>query len=229
MWCCQSIAFRHRLPVVDGNVIRVLAQLDHISQDPKKSSVKKMFWARAAELLDPDRPGDFNQSMMELGATVCTPKKPKCLLCPLESVCVGRREADVEQLPMKAKRAPRPRIHRIAALVRGENGGVWVGRRPLSGLLGGLWALPSIVGTNPSGLTELNLTPGKRICAIEHGFTHQIWTMETVHATGQPSGGELSDYRCASLDELETMGLSGPSLKALRASGVKLRHRRGAG
>ena len=225
----QSIAFGHPLPVVDGNVIRVLSRLDFIDQDPKKASVKKGFWTRAEELLDEDRPGDFNQSMMELGATVCTPKKPKCLLCPLESVCVGRQETDVEKLPFKTKRSPRPRIERIAALVRDEQGRIWVGRRPPKGLLGGLWALPSAVGSTPDVLTNLGLTPGEHISKIEHGFTHQVWDVHTYHAMGKPCGGEYSEYQCLTVDALENIGLSGPSLKALRASGVGLKHRRGAG
>ena len=225
----QSIAFGHPLPVVDGNVIRVIARLDNCDDDPKKSAVHKQFWQRAAELLDHERPGDFNQAMMELGATVCTPKRPRCLLCPVESYCQGRRFADVEKLPRKTARKKPPTLNRVAGLGTDQEGRIWVGRRPENGLLGGLWSLPSVFGDDPEGLKALNLIPGECCSTITHAFTHQIWSVSTYVVDGCPQGGDFTEYRAVAQKDLVSMGLTGPSLKALRASGVRLPHRRGAG
>ncbi|MEE2788654.1 MAG: A/G-specific adenine glycosylase [Myxococcota bacterium] len=225
----QSIAFGHPMPVVDGNVIRVIARLDDCHDDPKKSAVQKKFWARATELLDHDRPGDFNQAMMELGATVCTPKRPSCLLCPVKSHCRGLRSSDVETLPRKAPRKKPPTLDRVAGLCTDDQGRIWIGRRPENGLLGGLWGLPSMPGQAPEKLRELQLQPGQHRSTITHAFTHQIWRVSTYSAVGRPVGGPFTAYRAVEPASLGTMGLTGPSLKALRASGIDLPHRRGAG
>ncbi|CAN0048926.1 unnamed protein product, partial [Sphacelaria rigidula] len=85
-----SIAFGQREPLVDGNVIRVLSRLKAIASDPKNASLNKLCWDLAGNIVDPDRPGDFNQALMELGATVCTAKSPSCSACPLKDACLAR-------------------------------------------------------------------------------------------------------------------------------------------
>ncbi len=225
----QSIAFGHPLAVLDGNVIRVIARLDHIADDPKGAAVNRALWARAEEFLDPQRPGDFNQAMMELGAVICTPRAPKCLLCPLSEMCQVRVEGDPEALPIKAKRKPRPTKTIIAALSRTEDGRVWLGRRPVSGLLGGLWSLPSVIEGGGQTLEMLGLSKGPCVAQIQHGFTHQIWEVSLHESQGKPSGDTFERWQAFTLDELENIGLDGPSLKALRAAGLQLAHRRGAG
>ena len=225
----QSIAFGRALPVLDGNVIRVITRLDLITADPKTSVTNQALWARAGALLDADRPGDFNQAMMELGAVLCTPRAPKCLLCPLSDLCRARQLGDPELLPTRSPRKDRPRHALVAGLTQTEDGRIWLGRRPPSGLLGGLWSLPSVRDPDPNALNQVGLEHGEEVARIEHGFTHQVWELYLYTATGIPSGDLFETWSAFSVDEIAELGLAGPSLKALRAAGVPLPHRRGAG
>jgi A/G-specific adenine glycosylase len=225
----QSIAFGRPLSVVDGNVIRVLARLDHVLESPKSAKVKASFWNRADELLDRSRPGDFNQALMELGATVCTPRKPKCLLCPLQTACIAVKETNPETLPVREAPKARPTLRRVAVLSMNEAGHIWLGRRPAKGLLGGLWALPSVQSENKADLELMGVQLTVGDATIVHAFTHQVWHMTTYRAQGTPSGGEYECYAAFSLEAIADMGIAGPSLKAMRKMGLAVPHRRGAG
>lgn len=227
----MSIAFGHRLPAVDGNAVRVLCRIDRVADDPRTPAVRARLRARAADLADGPRPGDLNQAIMELGATLCTPKSPACLVCPIGDLCLARRHGDARALPIKPTRKPRRAVHRVAALARDAEGRIWLGRRPTDGLLGGLWGLPAVEapGPDPRALRALGLDAAGEPTTIEHGFTHLVWTLHTFAATGAPTGGEVDEWRAFPESALPDLGLSGPSLKALRACGVDLPHRRGAG
>ena len=225
----QSIAFGRPLSVVDGNVIRVLARLDYVLESPKSARVKAAFWARADALLDHSRPGDFNQALMELGATVCTPRKPKCLLCPLNESCLALQETNPEELPIRESRKKRPTLTRLAVLSQNQEGQIWLARRPANGLLGGLWALPSLPTEDPADLASLGVILTDETVTVEHAFTHQIWHMTAYVSEGVPSGGEFEAYRAFSLKDIAELGVAGPSLKAMRKMGLDIPHRRGAG
>src|SRR5690606_19596966 len=102
-----SIAFGQPEPLVDGNVARVLARLYAIGDDIKSPAATRVLWRLAAQMVPPDAPGDFNQGLMELGATVCTPLSPACLLCPLQALCRARAQGREHELPrMPARRRP---------------------------------------------------------------------------------------------------------------------------
>src|SRR3954447_16114758 len=137
-----SIAFGVAAPVMDGNVERVLSRCLALDADPHASAGRRQLLAAAAELLDPLRPGDSNQALMELGATLCSPRNPKCLLCPLRSGCRAAAEGDPERYPVpKTKREPER--HRLLVAVVEEASGVLLFRRPDdSTLLAGTWELP---------------------------------------------------------------------------------------
>ncbi|XP_024628122.1 adenine DNA glycosylase isoform X3 [Medicago truncatula] len=152
-----SIAFKEAVPVVDGNVIRVIARLRAISENPKDSVIIKRFWEIAAQLVDPLRPGDFNQALMELGATVCTPLNPSCSSCPASEFCHAlsiakdNSTAAVTDYPIKVvKVKPRSDFCAVCVveLLGGENQSssrfVLV-KRPDEGLLAGLWEFPSVL------------------------------------------------------------------------------------
>ncbi|MEZ4437291.1 MAG: A/G-specific adenine glycosylase [bacterium] len=229
-----SIAFGHRLPALDGNVVRVLCRLDRVVDDPKVPAVRERLWQRAAALADDARAGDVNQALMELGATVCTPRSPACLVCPLAAMCRARATGDAQKLPVKPRRPERPRFERVAALVRDAEGRIWLGRRPEDGLLGGLWDLPAVEasGPDPFALRALGLEAAGAAVTVEHGFTHRVWVVHCYPATGTPTGGEATVWRAfdeAALCDPAGPALCGPALKALRAAGVALPHRRGAG
>ena len=134
-----SIAYGEVVPAVDGNVRRVLSRLFDL-EDSTAASLRK----RAGELVDPDRPGDWNQALMELGATVCTPRSPRCAVCPLKGQCRALAERTQELRPA-SKRRPRVRTVSYAVLVAlNPTGELLMVRRPPDGLLGGLWEFPAV-------------------------------------------------------------------------------------
>lgn len=222
----MSIAFGRPEPVVDGNVMRVFSRLFRIEEDPRTPAVQKQLWARASELVQGDAPADFNQAVMELGALVCRPKSPTCLLCPVREDCQALAAGRVDALPIKPKRAPRPVVQWIAGLSRTPDGAIWLAQRG-EGLLGGLWELPAVM--SPGDLGALDLVAGDVLAQISHGFTHRIWEVEVRAATGTPAVGDYARVRAVPVDELASIALSGPGIKALRACRIKLAHRRGAG
>ncbi len=120
-----SIAFGLRVPLVDGNVERVLTRLHGLRGDPRAAPLKKQLWTLAARYADRPDPGAINQSLMELGATVCAPTSPRCLTCPARDLCVARREGDPERYPEKAPRAT-VRTEAWQALVARDGDRVWL-------------------------------------------------------------------------------------------------------
>ncbi len=136
-----AIAFGRQATVVDGNVERVVARVFDIA-DPLPGA-KPAIRAQAATLTPAERPGDFAQAMMDLGATVCTPRAPGCAICPWLALCRGRRAGTADSLPRRALKARRPLRHGVAYwAVRGD-GAVLLRRRPEHGLLGGMMEVPS--------------------------------------------------------------------------------------
>jgi A/G-specific adenine glycosylase len=131
-----SIAFGEVVPAADGNVRRVLSRLFDV-RDPKPAWVR----ASAAELVDLDRPGDWNQAMMDLGATLCLPRAPHCHSCPVSSWCAARANGTHGERPGPTNRRA-PRLATIALAVLHADGRVLLVRRPTAGLLGGMWAFP---------------------------------------------------------------------------------------
>ncbi|KAH9616152.1 hypothetical protein KSS87_017040 [Heliosperma pusillum] len=156
-----SIAFNESVPLVDGNVVRVLARLRTISANPKDSVIVKKFWRLAGQLVDPCRPGDFNQALMELGATVCTPTSPSCSKCPVSTQCQAFSQSQqggplVTDYPPKVIKAKqRNEIAAVCVLEIKESRNYVEGahnsnqyllvKRPDKGLLAGLWEFPSVL------------------------------------------------------------------------------------
>ncbi|MFO0674217.1 MAG: A/G-specific adenine glycosylase [Polyangiaceae bacterium] len=139
-----SIAFGERAPLVDGNVARVLARLFALDADPTRGAGHAQVWSIAEGLVPEDAPGDFNQALMELGATVCVPRTPRCDACPLAAVCRARAEGREGELPRIAPKAP-PKGQSLAALVaRDERDRILLARRAEGGLFAGLWEPPTL-------------------------------------------------------------------------------------
>lgn len=138
-----SIAFGVRAPVVDGNVARVLARCFGIAADFKSNAGRATFWSLAESLLPARRCGDFNQAVMELGATVCRPRSPVCDACPLARRCVARLEGRIDEFPASAPARARRTASFMTLVVKSADR-VLIRRRPADGLWGGLWELPSV-------------------------------------------------------------------------------------
>ncbi|KAI5679846.1 hypothetical protein M9H77_01073 [Catharanthus roseus] len=184
-----SIAFKEVVPVVDGNVIRVLARLKAISRNPKDTATVKKIWKLAGELVDDCRPGDFNQALMELGATVCTPLSPSCSLCPISTQCRAlslsklRESMLVTDYPIKVVKAKQRDEYAAVSVVEvlegqdsenlQSNNKFLLVKRADKGLLAGLWEFPSVLLKGEADLTtrtkatnqflksSFNLVPGK--------------------------------------------------------------------
>ena len=196
-----SICFGIPAPVVDGNVLRVFARYLGWDDDFRKPAAR----ARLAEWLQPwivasGRPGDFNQAMMDLGATCCTPRSPCCDACPLRDDCVARREGRQAALPTRPPRKTLPTRTAVAVLVRDAAGRVLLTQRAPDGLLGGLWELPNgASGGTPTARDAarvLRTATGMRVTRIEargcftHTFTHfkPVWHLfEAVGLSGIPT------------------------------------------
>jgi len=188
-----SIAFDRPEPVLDGNVKRVLTRLLGIREDIAQPAVLERLWKEAGALAQGPHPGDLNQALMELGATVCTSRTPRCAGCPISQFCDARAEGDAESLPIKARKKPARRVEAVAALVT-RRGRALAVRRPPRGLLGGLWDLPGgdlAAGETPrAGLartlrerTGLEITRASTIGTVEHVFTHRRLTLHVYRAS----------------------------------------------
>jgi A/G-specific adenine glycosylase len=148
-----SIARGRRVPILDGNVERVLARVFRVEGDPSGGAVKARLWALATEaVLAATEPSALNQGLMELGATTCTPQRPTCLVCPLSERCGARRGGDPEAFPAATKKSGPSELALVTvAILRG--GKLLLARRPDEGLWGGLYELPSgelLVGETPA-------------------------------------------------------------------------------
>jgi A/G-specific adenine glycosylase len=192
-----SIAFDREEPVLDGNVKRVLARFMGIREDIGKSAVIERLWEQAGRFVQGPSPGDLNQALMELGATLCTPKNPRCSDCPITADCDAHRVGDAASLPIKARKKPARRVAAAVGLVV-RRGKVLAVRRPTGGLLGGLWDLPGgelAPGESPAaGLKRairdrvgLVVTRVSRVGEVEHVFTHRKLTLH-VYRCNTPTG-----------------------------------------
>jgi len=136
-----SIAYEERVPVMDGNVKRVLSRILRWEEDVEKARSKRFFLAYLKEVIPGDCPGDFNQGMMELGATVCTPKNPRCEQCPLQEDCESFALGDPQVYPVKKSKEKPTEVFR-PTLILLHRGQVLLKKRPITGLLANLWEFP---------------------------------------------------------------------------------------
>jgi A/G-specific adenine glycosylase len=177
-----SIAFGQAYAVVDGNVKRVLARLFRLAWPVNRPSDHRHFQEMADQLLDRDDPGKHNQAMMELGALVCTPRRPDCPICPLGACCRALKYDEVADFPQRIRRAPLPE-RRVALGLVAHRGRILMIQRAEGGLLGGLWEFPGggvQAGDDPRAAcrekigTQLNLDVDveERLATVRHGYTH---------------------------------------------------------
>jgi A/G-specific adenine glycosylase len=172
-----AIAFNQRAAAVDGNAERVLARMFDVRTPLPQA--KAELRQRAEELVPDARPGDFAQALMDLGATVCTPAKPRCLDCPWREPCRARAAGDPEALPMKAARAAKPLRRGVAFWAMREDGALLLRRRPERGLLGGMAEVPSTEWRKQGWTTEEALASAPFAAewraltgGVVHVFTH---------------------------------------------------------
>jgi A/G-specific adenine glycosylase len=211
-----SIAFGEEAPLVDGNVARVLSRLYAVEGAPGEKAREAKLWALAGELVKGPKPGDLNQALMELGATVCLPKAPLCLLCPVSSECTALKEGRVDQLPAARFRAPRKALELSLGVCR-KGQKVLLARRPDGGLFGGLWELPSAPSTD--ALTALLDAPvGERLAIVERTLTHRDLTLHLYEVKSRATLKRLEGYpecRWVTQGDVEPLGVSAAMQAAL--------------
>lgn len=170
-----AIAFNRQAAVMDGNIERVVSRLYAI--DAPLPGSKPVMKAKVVELTPPDRPGDFAQAMMDLGATICTPKRPTCALCPFRDVCLAFAEHDPERFPVKAAKKEKPVRQGAAFVAVTSDGEILLRRRVDSGLLGGMTEVPTTAWTSRlDGGTTTEHAPfaaaWEPCGTVVHVFTH---------------------------------------------------------
>ncbi|MFN3274377.1 MAG: A/G-specific adenine glycosylase [Paracoccus sp. (in: a-proteobacteria)] len=195
-----AIAFQQPETVVDGNVERVVARLFAV-QTPLPAA-KPELTTLAATLTPATRPGDYAQAMMDLGATICTPRNPACGICPLIALCDARVQGIAAELPRKAPKPPRPERHGIVWIAC-HGDGVVLEHRPAKGLLGGTLAFPSALWDGRD-LPPPGPAQWRELGQVRHVFTHFSLTLQVVRGdlTGNPTRGEVIPLRQIDRDAL---------------------------
>ena len=190
-----AAAFGRREPAVDGNVLRVAARVTGDEGDIAAPATKKRVTAALAEIIPLDAPGDFNQAMMELGATVCGPNTaPRCDDCPVSGLCLGRQRGTAETLPVKKAKKER-RVEEKTVLLLKRDGKIALRKRPKTGLLAGLWEFPNVEGaldeTAAGAVVEamgLSVIDWQSRLTAKHIFTHVEWHMTGYALTVRGDG-----------------------------------------
>ncbi|WP_339149343.1 MULTISPECIES: A/G-specific adenine glycosylase [unclassified Sutcliffiella] len=195
-----SIAYGVPEPAVDGNVMRVLSRILLIEDDIAKPKTRKVFEEVIRDLISKDNPSFFNQGLMELGAIVCTPTSPSCLLCPVREHCRAFAEGVQTQLPVKTKKKSTKQVALVAGILVDEEGRFLIHRRPSEGLLANLWEFPNFVKVDELGTAkqqlhqlmkteyEMEVSVEEYLCDIKHVFSHLVWDVNVYIGTW---GGEL--------------------------------------
>ena len=211
-----SIAFQKQYAVVDGNVIRVLSRYLGIEDDVRSATTKNAIQEAADELIPEDRPGDFNQAVMELGATICTPSNPDCEMCPLQGNCVAHKTAKADEIPYKSPKKKRPHHQIGVGIIMNENEEVLIALRPDDAMLGGMWEFPGgkqeeneeMENTVKRELNEelgVSVTITKPFMKLDHAYSHFKITMHAYLcelADGTPTANSSQEVRWISIAEL---------------------------
>jgi A/G-specific adenine glycosylase len=217
-----SIAYGVALPAVDGNVRRILSRVFVLRKPVDDPGEQKKLRELAALLVPAKRPGDFNQALMDLGATICRAKNPGCSLCPLASLCRARLAGCQNSLPVKRKTPAIPRRQAAAAVIRNRKGLLLIVQRPAAGLLASLWKLPGGFienDENREGSLErsvkkelgLSIRAQKKLASVDHAYTHFRLTLhayECLLLSGKPQAPTGQNWRWAAPADLKKLPLS---------------------
>jgi A/G-specific adenine glycosylase len=205
-----SIAFDLPYAVLDGNVLRVVARMENDPADIASSRTRERFREVAQSWLDPREPGHFNQALMELGATVCLPRNPLCLLCPLAVRCEARSAGTAGQLPVKLGKKTPVQIEATLLVVR-KRGRVLLRQRQSSARrMAGFWDLPAL-----EDLPKARL--GRSLGEFRHTITHHHYRITVLAASGSSSGTAFAWFEPARLVDIP---LSTTARKALKLADV---------
>ena len=217
-----SIAFNLPEVAVDGNVLRVYARLYNIDDDVLKSTGKKKITKLVEATLPSDRPGDFNEALMDFGASLCIPKSPRCEECPIQADCAAYKEGVQANLPVRTTKKTSPVIPLGIGLVRCGSAYL-LHRRPDAGLLRSMWEFPTVEEGGPKELVELLARLGIKgsfdtepTATLTHIFSHRRWEMTAWSGYGEVVTGNLDtialpkDWRLVKKENFADLPWAGP-------------------
>ena len=203
-----SIAFGRDEPTLDGNIRRVLARYFNVSEDARSTAGERELWQLAAENLPAGQAGEYNQALMDLGASICSPRTPDCVHCPLENACQAKALGIQEQRPVLLPRPAIPHYVVTAAVIR-RDGRVLIACRPPQGLLGGMWEFPG--GKQQEGEYLPNclrraigeelgadIKVNTQIGVYQHAYTHfrvTLYAFECTLLQGEPQPIQATELR----------------------------------
>ncbi|MGH1341607.1 MAG: A/G-specific adenine glycosylase [Nannocystales bacterium] len=221
-----SIAFDRPEPLVDGNVARVLSRVCGIEEPKLQDAGAAGHWTLAEAILQRGRPRVLAQALMELGATVCVPKNPRCESCPVRPHCNAHATERTRVIPAPKKRTPQP-VDRLCGLAVISRNRLLMVKRPATGLLAGMWCLPLVI--DEDGPTELgavfsapdSLETWRSLGEVRHVFTHRIWELNVMTTSVRRRPALVADVETAWVapGQLPPGGIPGVTTKLLAVAG----------
>ncbi len=232
-----SIAFGERTPLVDGNVERVLCRVFRIHGNPKNAAIKERLWKLAEDLLPEHEVGHFNQSLMELGSEICTPRNPRCDECPLANLCEANHHNEQDILPTRTAKKPLP-SHVVVVGVIYRAGRILIDKRKPKGLLGGLWEFPggkvqpgesleSALHREIREELDIEIEVGSEIAVVDHTYTHfhvEIHAFECKHLKGEPRPLACAALKWVRPSDLPRHAFPAANKKIIEILRVRRRH-----
>jgi A/G-specific adenine glycosylase len=231
-----SIAYGIPEPAVDGNVMRVLSRILLIKEDIAKPATRKIFENAVRSLISYENPSYFNQALMELGALICTPTSPSCLLCPVQNHCEAFAQGVQRELPIKSKKKKQRLVQLVAGVLSDDKGRLLIHKRPSEGLLADLWEFPN-VELNASQKNEqqqllrfldrvhgVQANIGPFIGQVDHVFSHLEWNVHVFSGVIVSINEETPRFKLVTLDELQHYAFPVSHQKMLQAFLAKKDH-----
>ena len=218
-----AFCFGERVAILDGNVKRVLTRVLGFGGDMSSSAQERALWDRATQLLPPDGQKEaiagYTQGVMDLGATVCLPRKPSCMICPVNSICTGLREGQPERYPVKTRKLKRSAQSLWTLLARDAQGRVWLEKRPAKGIWAGLYCLPVFESREDllAALPTAAQRKAQDLPPFVHVLTHKDLHLHPVMLQGGQPQSESA--RWVDAEEWGRLGLPAPMRKLLESSG----------
>ncbi|MGL4522213.1 MAG: A/G-specific adenine glycosylase [Bacilli bacterium] len=224
----MSIAYNRPEPAVDGNVMRVISRILSIWDDIAKPSTRKIFEEVIKRIISIDNPSFFNQGLMELGALICTPKSPSCMLCPVNQHCKAFEQGTQKELPVKAKKKQAKALQMVAGVFVDKQGRFLVNKRPSEGLLANLWEFPNVEVENREREKEALIRYCKEqygvdvkiqsvLPSVKHVFSHLIWGINVYSGIVESIDYVSKEAHLLKKEDVEQLAISVSHQKILKS------------